>query len=1330
LSGVPEMFLRCCFVSLRYISIIFCFLLALQGHCSVQSTFFQRITVEDGLPINHVNKIIQDKHGFVWVGTFNGLTRYDGYSFKVYKNDNANDNSLVGNLIRYLFVDKDGHIWIGTESGLSVFNPANESFIHYRHDPKNINSLSNNVVNAITQDKDGDMWIGTRDGLNLIDFKTNAITRFMNDPKKPQTMGADNVWSLYEGPHGVWVGTNGGLSYVEKSTGIFRNISYSDSKPNGLSEGTVWSIVGGEKDLIWLITEVSLHSFDTKTGAFTHHKHDPSNKNSLGSGTIFGVERDSHGNIWIGTSSGLTEFEVSIGKFKRYMHKAGDLNSLGYGKVMTIMEDREGNIWSGTDKSGLSVYNAKVNKFGHYRNDVGDSGSLSSNWVSFIIKDSSDNVWVGSDGDGIDRFSPEERSFVHHSSGSNKFDRAWVNSIVEGLDGVIWFGSSVGLNRIDSVSGLVTTYPREGSIQGMIVDEEEGFWLGTDKGLAYFNIASEQFSAYIGHEDVSVNNSSNWITSMIMDSDGGIWIGTLNGLDYFDTKSRRFVSTSRLVAEHSGLSHGYVNSLALDRHGGLWIGTMNGLSLVVLVTGEFTVFGEADGLPDSTIYSVEIDNNGFIWMGTNRGLSRLNPSTGIFKNYTVGDGLQGREFNAASSFKSKDGELFFGGTNGLNRFYPDELVPNRQVPKVVFTEMLTLNKPVLVKPESNEDGGFFLKLAIYETPEIVLTSEESLVTFEFSAMQFLNPYKNKYAYKLEGFDEDWIYTDYKNRRATYTGLPDGDYVLQVKASNSDGAWSDESTSLKITVLPWFWDSWKAYFIYLVPMLVIFLFMLRSKRKKEIFEQELIEKLELKVSRQTASIKKKSEKIISANKVKSQFLVNMSHEIRTPLTSIIGRAEAILCGDIELDKEEIKIIYNSSLHLLSLLNDTLDLSKIDADRLQLEETSIDLTEILLDVENIFLEQAESKGLKFILVHDFGPHFNVDIDGFRLKQILINLCSNALKFTDSGDVRVEVCVDESAGVSLLEFAVIDTGIGMSKGQLADVFDEFTQADSSISRRFGGSGLGLNLSQKLARIMGGVIDVESVLGQGTVFTLSLPFASSFVPEIAREVVVSKRVYTGVILLADDHDDNRELVSRILKSQGFEVRTATNGYEVIESYSKNKPDLILLDIQMPEMDGIQALEILRAKGCDIPIIALTANTLSKNLSEYLSLGFDGLQAKPFERKLFIEMVGSYFEKTGTFGETRDMSKQVFVGKMDVLADVFKQSLVLEHKRLLQFALEENCDAIMHLAYRLSKSGQIFGMNRMSEIASKLEVNLRGNCKDGLGESTRKLVEELSDVL
>jgi len=520
------------------------------------------------------------------------------------------------------------------------------------------------------------------------------------------------------------------------------------------------------------------------------------------------------------------------------------------------------------------------------------------------------------------------------------------------------------------------------------------------------------------------------------------------------------------------------------------------------------------------------------------------------------------------------------------------------------------------------------------------------------------------------------------------------------------------------------------FIIIATLLLFVLFFFISRRN---IERRLKVELEDKVKERTKTLEALTEELVNANAVKSQFLANMSHEIRTPLTSVIGQAEAIISGDVDDDYlyKEVGIIHGNSLHLLELINNILDLSKVEANKLELDLENVDLYVILHELMNMFTEQAKAKNLTFEITHVLPMPFFINIDVMRLKQILINLCSNAIKFTTHGHVQLTVSTEKD----ILLFKITDSGIGMSETQLQQVFDCFTQGDSSISRRFGGTGLGLCLSDQLAKLMGGKIAVESTLNYGSMFSLIIPCLHDISEDLTEKAILSTEqekeeaaiVLAGTILLADDHDDNRRLIARLLTALGLEVFTAKDGKETIDVFLEKQPQLVLLDIQMPEMDGIEAFKILKQKGCTVPIIALTANAMAHEVDQYIALGFDGHLKKPIERKLFISTIVKYFGVVEAIEQTEKSLAKV---DMSDLVVQFKSNLVLEQQDIILLLKNNELMKLAQLAHRIAGAAQMFGFALLSEGAIKLELCIKANEIENINTVAQNMLNEIDQIL
>ncbi|MCI2282104.1 hypothetical protein L3081_00190 [Colwellia sp. MSW7] len=615
-----------------------------------------------------------------------------------------------------------------------------------------------------------------------------------------------------------------------------------------------------------------LNYFNTENEQFTQYLYQSNNPTSLSNNNVFRIVEDNQNNIWVGTvGGGLNHFNIKDESFTHYRNQTNNRNSLSQNNVFSIVEDNQSDLWVGIQAGGLDHFDSKNKQFTHYRHQKDDLNSLSSDIVSCVIEDSHGNIWIGTN-KGVNHFNTKSKQFTHYRHQSNN------------------------LNSLSS-----------DKVMSMIEDTQGNLWFGTTGGINHFNTTNKQFTHY-SHQDDNTNSlSNNSVLSMIEDTQGNLWFGTTGGLNHFNTKTEQFTHFRHKANDADSLSNDTVLSITEDSRGNIWVGTYNGLNLFDTRLKKFRTYTKVQGLPDNVIYSTEEDNLGYIWISTNQGLSRMDPKAETFKSYNVSDGLQSNEFNIGASFKSKSGELFFGGTNGFNRFFPENSKDDIKPPKVVISNMLLLNKPVSItstfpqltneqttKPAIDNQltekyTGFSLDKTIHETKSIVLTHKDNILTFEFSALHFRNTKKNKFAYKLIGWDKEWVNTDYKNRRATYTNLPYGDYTFSVKASNSDGYWNEEGTSLQIIILPPPWKTWWAYALYSLILLSVVFVYIRSQRHKLIFERQLNAQLESKVEART--------------KEKQHLIENISHELKTPLTLIFNALETVSISELSIENNK-------------------------------------------------------------------------------------------------------------------------------------------------------------------------------------------------------------------------------------------------------------------------------------------------------------------------------------------------------------------------------------------------------------------------------------------
>ena len=774
---------------------------------------FEHITVEDGLSQNGAFAILQDSKGFMWFGTQDGLNKYDGQNFTVYKHDPDNSNSLSDNWIWAIHEDHLGALWIGTRNGgLDRYDRELEQFSHYQHDPDNPQSLSHNEVLAIYEDPDGTLWIGTRRGLDRFDRETEIFTHYHHNPSDLQSLSADAVLSVYETQDGIlWVGTEGGgLSRFDRETETFTHFSNDPDDPHSLSHNNVWTIYEDPFEVLWLGTDSGLDRFDRESGQFTHFQNSPDDPHSLSHNAVRAIYEDPSGALWIGTDGGgLDRFDRETKTFAHYQNDPSDPHSLSHYLVYEIYQDRESVLWIGTYGGGINKLFWGGLNFAYFNHNPNDPNSLSNNDIRGIYLDQSDTLWVGTNGglNSLDRRTGQWRHFQHDPADPDSLSSNIVGDVYEDQERLLWIGTfENGLNSFDPETERFTRYQEdpndptsfEGSTVTEIYQDQQGIlWIGSvDGGLNRYDQEREQFTHYLTdlNDPDSINSDS--VLSIYEDQHGWLWIGTFgDGLNKFDRANEKFTHFQADSQDSSSLSNNIVSVIFEDRGGTLWIGTAGGLNKFDPQTETFTHYREKDGLPNDLVYGILEDEGGNLWLSTNHGLSRFNPRAETFKNFDVNDGLQGNEFNSFAYHKSDSGEMFFGGINGFNAFYPDRVQANNPyLPPVALTRLI--------------QGGEEMDLGktINNVTEVTLNWPNNFFEFEFAALSYAHPEENQYAYMLEGLDHDWI--DMGTRGyGRYTNLPGGSYTLRMIGSNNDGVWNEEGTSVKIKVVPPFWETW-------------------------------------------------------------------------------------------------------------------------------------------------------------------------------------------------------------------------------------------------------------------------------------------------------------------------------------------------------------------------------------------------------------------------------------------------------------------------------------------------------------------------------------------
>ena len=1185
---------------------------------------FEHLTPDQGMNSYIAPCMIQDKTGYLWFGTYSGINRYDGNRFISYKHEPGNPNSINSGTVQALCEDIDGTLWIGTSLGLDKFERATGTFSHpYPHPPGKGNDLSGYVL-SICEDESGVLWIGTGNGLIRFDKSSGTYTTLRHDSTDPGSIINNYIHAVLKGNKGsIWIGTGSGLDKLDSKTG--RSTHYwHDPKNQTGSVRIEWdnsieyslpyqinSIYEDHAGMIWLCTNgMGLIEVDPNDGTPTAYTHDPKDSQSLTcltSDYIESVCQDHDGVYWVGTKdAGLTKFNRQTHTFTHFHHDDYDPGSLSINMILAILCERSGTIW-------ITTFNA-VNKINRQHFPFKQYTSVENSWdrsfgsSAIVINGSNNMLWVQMDNGEMLRFDPWTDTFVPQF---NIYETG-RNIIAEDNWGNIFLASSAG--------GLYMK-GREGRVTRMNFSTGEEFnsrvycmytppsndtaWAGTLDGGLFLIIKHARAISLIKSIGTSVK-------CLFKDSFGLLWAGTKDaGVIQYNQSLKTFLEFKSDVNDSRSISGNFISTIYEDKNRDVWIGTNIGLNKYLRSTNSFVHYTDKDGLPSNLIFSIQGDSHGNLWFSTDNGISKFNPETGKIKNYDRSYGFTSNRFYYTGC-ETESGEIYFGGPGGLTRFHPDSIKDNPYIPPIVVTSVRVFDRPVSVEDRAQ------------------LSYNENFLSFEFAALSYVSPERNQYAHKLEGVDRDWTYSG-DRYYASYPNLPPGEYTLRVKGSNNDGIWNEAGTSLSITISPPWWKTAWAYAAYGV----VFFFALYAMRRYELARVELRDKL-----RMNAAILEEREQTDS---MKSQFFANISHEFRTPLTLILGPVEKILSkASDESVVREAKMIRRNSLRLLQLVSQLLDLSKIDAGKVTLEATKSNIVSFVKGVALSFESLSREKGISLELLPE-KECIEMYFDKDKMTKILSNILSNALKFTPPpGTVSVSI----TEGDMIVDIKVRDTGIGIPKNEIPRLFDRFYQVDSSVTKEYEGTGIGLALTKELVELQHGSITVESEMGLWTEVTLKFLLGRDhlrdedvliaekddkpFVPlqgepyisdnmerDLPEETGHSLREEQDIVLVVEDNHEMREYIKGVLERE-YSVVEAVNGEEGLRKAEEIIPDMIISDIMMPKLNGVELVKALKndERTSHVPIILLTAKAGQESKLEGLEIGADDYLTKPFDTR------------------------------------------------------------------------------------------------------------------
>lgn len=1232
----------------RFCTFLFVFFLTLSGiYAQNEDLVFRKYATKDGLSQRSVTAIVQDNKGYMWFGTRYGLNRFDGHTFVNYYYSATDNQSLSDSWVTSLLMDKSGILWVGTKNGLNRYDPKEDNFKRIQTDSAKDEFLRGEIQ-GIVEDTTGEgIWLATNMGLWHYTIKTKALRKYRQSHQNNKSISSNVTRSLIPAKdHNLWVCTNLTVDRFDIEKQEFRHFEYPDGRsPQHTKNGNV-VIFEDKEGNVWLGYDAGLAFFDSVTNTFVPYR-DADEKKPIKT-NVRSIHEDNDGTLWIGTYEGLYTLNRE-GDVQNYTHNVQNPNSISQNSIYDIISDDRGDLWIGTWAGGVNYVNRKDKEFLTY--SVGtEKDNLNYQVVSAAVTDDSGNLWIGTEGGGLNVYNTKTKRFTYYVH-NDKIE----NSLVDN------------------------------NVKAIIKDHEGNFWVGThNKGINYVSTRGENVHFKkvmpLGAEDTDFSN--NQITALLEDTNHNIWIGTTNsGLQVYHKKTNQllnvkdyretlgsfvhtiihFSDSTLLVGGNGGLGIVNINSyhtqkvdfkkeansiydkekvisLSLTSDNSVWIGTEgDGLYAYNFKTKSSKRYDVKDGLPGDVVYGILQDDNN-LWLSTNRGLGKFDPLTLEHQIFDYSDGIQGNEFNYGAAKKTETGELFFGGVNGFTLFNPKKISKDDYFPKMEIRAFKTQGQTIFKGFNGDEN----------ET--IGLAYNQNDITIDYVALGFSQPDKNQYSYILEGFDTEWKNAG-NGRTATYTNLDPGEYIFNVKATNSDGIWGGQLKTVNFLIKPPIWRTWWAYLSYLLLLSIIF-FVIRKYSILRIHE-----KAELRQERQNR------EKEGQLNQLKLQLFTNISHDFRTPLTLIIGPLKRMVDkGNLEpAVAKRLEGMYRNATILLQLINQLLDFRKSEMGKLKLSAEKLDLVAFLRETKLLFEEFAQEKGIDYSL--DV-PESMVEVwlDRIEMKKVIINILSNAFKFTDH-DGRIQLSVTtknstrEDNGYACI--AITDNGKGIREQDLPHIFDRYFQLGQKNEFR-SGTGVGLALAKDIIDLHRGKVEIKSKIDEGTTFIISLPLGHSHldvseikksntavVKERQMEVfnpVMAKTGWTNVndesadssphekidqekdtLLLVEDNEEVRRFIKELF-TNSYNILEAANGNEGLAKANTENVHLIISDVMMPKMDGMEFCEKIKQDltTSHIPVILLTARTSVKTQKMGYNTGADVYITKPFEADLLIAQVGN----------------------------------------------------------------------------------------------------------
>lgn len=1308
-------------VNISVLTALLLFVLANSVYAQQAPIKFNHLSFKEGLAQSPISTIVKDSKGFIWLGSWKGLTRYDGYTFRTFNHQNQQPKSISNNRINSIVEDKLGKLWIGTSNGLNIYNPATEVF--KRVDIRDIKG-GRNYISSVLIDSYQNVWTATFAGVKLVDTQKWVLKEQigLKDTSVNDLSTAVTFTMFEDNAKRVWVGSKNGVKLFNPKTRKLLGLPKGIANSKELMAAKIIVIRQDKSGDLWFGSETSgLFRYQPKTDNLQGFRYEEGNSKSILSNWIRDVYVYDKQQIWVGTRNGLSIFNMQTEQFTNHTHSAVNPNSLSDNTIWSFMQDDASGIWIGTFAGGLNVYYPSNANFGNIGERIGDRMGLSHLVVNAISEDKNGGLWVGTYGGGINYLNRNTGAYRYYDiRNDQKQTRNGVKSLAKDANGNLWVGTLDGLCHFDKETKkiqffkfAVTQGKFSENLINSIVPEKDGVWVGTNGGGMRYLRTDGTYRTFIHSAEDKTSISDNFVVALTKDAQDNLWIGTQNGLNYYDRKKdtfKRFIKRNQPYT----LNNNSIITLFKDSKDRLWIGTDGGgVNYYNPITNRFYALNEQEKLTDDVIHAIVEDEKGDIWLSTDNGLYQLHfknfelpfVSKNIeITNYNADDGLASNQFQTNAGLKLKNGELLFGGINGLTSFFPDRLIKNKMKPKVAFTDFLVRNRPVLADSANSP-----LKKSITFSDHVELKYHEGYITIKFAALNFINPEKNQYAYKMEGISgDDWHYSG-TQREAHYTNLSSGKYTFKVMAANNDGLWNTEPITLKITVLPPWWQTWWAFVIYAVIIYYIAVTIYKFQKNRLNLKRELyLEHLE----------KERQEEL---HQMKIDFFTNVSHEIRTPLTLILGPLEKMLMGtslNSVLHKQLEQVQQNAS-RLMRLVTELMDFRKAESGHMKLSFSSCNLIQFAEEIYLSFQTLAQDKQIDYRFESNV-EKLEVFFDKDHLEKVVFNLLSNAFKFTpENGTIILNIeerkeREERRERGDWVDIKVIDNGKGIAEKNISQLFTKFFQVyNEEVSNS--GYGIGLALSKNIVELHKGTIGVTSNIednaNRKTIFTVTLPLGSahldpnSIIPEYmnsdnpvhyylqsaANDIIADTETNKGekkhTLLVIEDNLELRNFIKESFQEH-YRILQAANGAEGLNIALEELPDLIISDVMMPEMDGLELCRRIKTdeRISHIPVILLTARAAYIHQINGYEKGADAYITKPFSIQILALNVKNILA-------TKEATRQKFV--RDILLNPEPVKIETADDRFLaklMKVIEENLD---NTAFDVTALTQEVGMSK-----------------------------------